>query len=156
MGAVKRETGLTAPVRGPADVVRFIRAALGQRYGSRAAVVVIGLDGANRVTGLAENRQRWSTRSLTVQEIVDLAAELAARRWCSSNWCRTSATSPRWATPSRSARSRSAARPRACRSSTARSCPATAGGRSAGSSPTGPRPTDRWAAIPTRGSALVA
>ena len=79
MGAVKRETGLTAPVRGPADVVRFIRAALGPRYGSRAAVVVIGLDGANRVTGLAENRQRWSPRSLTVQEMVDLAAELAAR-----------------------------------------------------------------------------
>jgi DNA repair protein RadC len=79
MGAVKRESGLTAPVRGPADVVRFIRAALGPLYGSRAAVVVIGLDGANRVTGLAENRQRWSPRSLAVREMVDLAAELAAR-----------------------------------------------------------------------------
>ena len=80
MGAVKREAGLTAPVRGPADVVRFIRAALGPIYGSRAAVVVIGLDGASRVTGLAENRQRWTPRSLAVREMVDLAAELAAAR----------------------------------------------------------------------------
>jgi DNA repair protein RadC len=80
MGAAKRLSGLSGlAVRGPADVVRFIRAALGPLYGSRAAVVVIGLDGANRVTGLAENRQRWTPRSLAVREMVDLTAELAAR-----------------------------------------------------------------------------
>ena len=78
MGAAKRASGLAAPVRGPADVVRFIRSALGPGYGSRAAVVVIGLDAANRVTGLAENRQRWSLRTLAVQEMVDLSVELAA------------------------------------------------------------------------------
>jgi DNA repair protein RadC len=79
MGTAKRVSGLAAPVRGPADVVRFIRSALGPGYGSRAAVVVIGLDGANRVTGLAENRQRWTPRSLAVQEMVDLSAELEAQ-----------------------------------------------------------------------------
>ena len=79
MGAAKRVSGPAAPVRGPADVVRFIRAALGPVYGSRAAVVVIGLDAANRVTGLAENRQRWTPRSLAVREMVDLSAELAAQ-----------------------------------------------------------------------------
>ena len=79
MGAVERRSGLSDPVRVPADVVRFIRAALGSWYASRAAVVVIGLDAASRVTGLAENRQRWTPRSLTVREMVDLSAELAAR-----------------------------------------------------------------------------
>jgi DNA repair protein RadC len=59
--------------------VRFVCAALGPWYGSRAAVVVIGLDVASRVTGLAENRQRWTPRSLTVREMVDLSAELRAR-----------------------------------------------------------------------------
>ncbi|MEX1006451.1 MAG: JAB domain-containing protein [Acidimicrobiia bacterium] len=79
MGAVKRQSGLSGPVRGPADVVRFVQAALGTWYASHAAVVVIGLDAASRVTGLAENRQRWTPRSLTVREMVDLSAELAAR-----------------------------------------------------------------------------
>jgi DNA repair protein RadC len=79
MGAAKRQSEFTSPVRGPADVVRFVQAALGAWYASRAAVVVIGLDAASRVTGLAENRQRWTPRSLTVGEMVDLSAELAAR-----------------------------------------------------------------------------
>jgi DNA repair protein RadC len=79
MGAVERRSGLSDPVRGPADVIRFVQAALGTWYASRAAVVVIGLDAASRVTGLAENRQRWTPRSLTVREMVDLSAELAAR-----------------------------------------------------------------------------
>src|ERR1700693_6080743 len=79
MGAVERQSGLSDPVRGPADVVQFVRAALGSWYASRAAVVVIGLDAASRVTGLAENRQRWTPRSLSVREMVDLSAELAAR-----------------------------------------------------------------------------
>jgi len=79
MGAVDGRSGLAGPVRGPADVVRFARAALGAWYSERAAVVVIGLDAASRVTGLAENRQRWTPRSLTVREMVDLSAELAAR-----------------------------------------------------------------------------
>ena len=155
MGAVKRETGLTAPVRGPADVVRFIRAALGPRYGSRAAVVVIGLDGANRVTGLAENRQRWSPRSLAVQEMVDLAAELAARAVVLVQLVPNKRDEPSMgdAQSFRSlagpVRARGRAGPRLVWS-----CPATAGGRSAGSSPTGPRPTDRCAAIPTERSDL--
>ena len=79
MGAVERQSGPSASVRGPADVVQFVHAALGAWYASRAAVVVIGLDAASRVTGLAENRQRWTPRSLTVCEMVDLSAELAAR-----------------------------------------------------------------------------
>jgi len=74
-----RHPRLSAPVRGPADVVRFVRAALGPWYGSRAAVVVIGLDAASRVTGLAENRQRWTPRSLKASEMVLLSDELGAR-----------------------------------------------------------------------------
>jgi hypothetical protein len=70
---------LTAPLRGPVDVVEFVRAALGPWYAPRAAVVVIGLDAAGRVTGLAENRQRWTPRSLKVGEMLDLSAELTAR-----------------------------------------------------------------------------
>ena len=49
-------------------------------YASRAAVVVIGLDAASRVTGVAENQQRWTPRSLTVREMVDLSAVLGAAR----------------------------------------------------------------------------
>jgi DNA repair protein RadC len=79
MGAIDGRSGLVGPVRGPADVVRFVHCALGSWYASHAAVVVVGLDAASRVTGLAENRQRWTPRSLTVREMVDLSAELAAR-----------------------------------------------------------------------------
>jgi hypothetical protein len=45
----------------------------------RAAVVVIGLAPASGVTGVGENQQRWTPRSLTVQEMVDLSAVLGAR-----------------------------------------------------------------------------
>jgi DNA repair protein RadC len=71
---------LTGPLRNPIDVVRFVRAALGPWYRARAAVVVVGLDSAGTVVGLAENRQRWTPKSLKVREMVDLAAELGARR----------------------------------------------------------------------------
>lgn len=70
----------TAPsLCGPVDVVRFVCSVLGPSYGSRAAVVVVGLDAASRVIGLAENRHRWTPRSLRARELVDLATELRAR-----------------------------------------------------------------------------
>jgi DNA repair protein RadC len=61
------------------DVVQFVRAAIGPWCASRAALVVVGLDAANRVGGLAENRRRWSLRSLGVAELVALAGHLDAR-----------------------------------------------------------------------------
>jgi DNA repair protein RadC len=79
MARRSHHSALATPLRTPADVVRFVRSALGPWYGARAAVIVIGLDAANRVTGLAENRQRWTPRSLKVREMLDLAAELRAR-----------------------------------------------------------------------------
>ena len=79
MGDPELRSSVAAPLRSPMDVVRFVRAVLGPGYGTRAAVVVIGLDSSGRVTGLAENRRRWTPRSLRVNEMVDLSAELAAR-----------------------------------------------------------------------------
>jgi DNA repair protein RadC len=80
MSRTERTSLLNAPLRAPIDVVRFVGAALGPWYRSRAAVVVLGLDAAGVVVGLAENRQRWTPKSLKVREMADLAAELGARR----------------------------------------------------------------------------
>jgi DNA repair protein RadC len=80
MERTERTSLLNTPLLAPIDVVRFVRAALGPWYRARAAVVVLGLDSAGIVVGLAENRQRWTPKSLKVREMVDLAAELRARR----------------------------------------------------------------------------
>lgn len=80
MARTEHTSLLNARLLTPIDVVRFVRAALGPWYRSRAAVVVLGLDSAGTVVGLAENRERWTPKSLKVREMVDLAAELRARR----------------------------------------------------------------------------
>jgi DNA repair protein RadC len=80
MSRTERTSLWNARLLTPVDVVRFVRAALGPWYRSRAAVVVLGLDGGGAVVGLAENRQRWTPKSLKVREMCDLAAELGSHR----------------------------------------------------------------------------
>ena len=80
MAPSERASLCNARLLTPIDVVRFVRTALGPWYRARAAVVVLGLDAAGAVVGLAENRQRWTPKSLKVREMADLAAELGARR----------------------------------------------------------------------------
>jgi DNA repair protein RadC len=80
MAGTERASFPSARLRTPIDVVCFIRSALGPWFRSHAAVVVLGLDAGGTVVGLAENRQRWTPRSLKVRELSDLAAELGARR----------------------------------------------------------------------------
>ena len=74
-----RDAQNTMSVRSVGDVLAFVRAAIGPSYGTRAAVVVVGLDDAHRVVGLAENRRRWTPRSFDAAELVALAASLGAR-----------------------------------------------------------------------------
>ena len=78
MGAKSRRV-VVPPVRTGHEVVRLATAALGPWHASRAAVVVVGLDDANRVAGIAENRRRWSLRAFSSRELVSLANELRAR-----------------------------------------------------------------------------
>src|SRR5262245_66674217 len=68
-----------APLRSGRDVVRLATAVLGPSRNRRAAVVVVGLDGANRVAGVVENRRRWSLRTFSARELVALADELRAQ-----------------------------------------------------------------------------
>jgi DNA repair protein RadC len=79
MGAVRRTTAVAPPLRTAADVVRFAQATIGPWYASRAALVVVALDAANRVVGMVENRRRWSLRSFTAPDLVALSAELGAQ-----------------------------------------------------------------------------
>jgi hypothetical protein len=77
MAARPRGTS-TVPLRSGRDVVRLATAVLGRSYASRAAVVVVGLDAANCVAGVVENRRRWSLRTFSARELVGLARELRA------------------------------------------------------------------------------
>jgi hypothetical protein len=69
---------LVPAVRSGRDVVRLAAAVLGPSRPSRAAVVVVGLDAANRVAGVVENRRRWSLRAFGARELVALSTELRA------------------------------------------------------------------------------
>ncbi len=76
---VKSRSALVPPLRSGRDAVLLAAAVLGPWRASRAAVIVVGLDDANRVAGVVENRRRWSLRTFTARELVALSVELRAR-----------------------------------------------------------------------------
>jgi DNA repair protein RadC len=63
-------------LRCPDEVVQFVRAACAEVPDVRDALLVIGLDTARQLHGLATNTERFTLECLRARELVDLGAEL--------------------------------------------------------------------------------
>jgi hypothetical protein len=83
-------------LRCPDDVVQFVRAAFGEVPDVRNALLIIGIDAARQLHGLATNTERFTLEGLKPREFVDLGAELEVGALILVQFLEPGASEPAW------------------------------------------------------------
>jgi hypothetical protein len=83
-------------LRCPDDVVQFVRAAFGEVPDVCNALLIIGIDAARQLHGLATNTERFTLDCLKPREFVDLGAELGVAALILVQFLEPDAPEPGW------------------------------------------------------------